>query len=405
MLKNKLKIIALLTVVILSLMIPIVRAENEAVDQTAETENQVMPINEEAEESTSSEDLVQPRSEDNNFKKGDVYLFGDNITVDYIVDGNLFVCANTVTINSQIGGDAFICAGTINVEEQGYIFSNLFACAENINISGVVYDVYAMANDVTINGYIYRDIRVGTNSLNINGTVGRNAFVDANTINFAQLTEEEILLSSQGIINGDLNYSSSKEISIPEGVVAGTTNFTKKSVTSDSTSIQDYILSLGTSVATVAIIWLLCLWLAPKFLNNTNKLMTEKLLPVIGFGLLTPVAITIAFIILLILGITTKIALLSLGILFLLIAISSSISVISINNIICDKFKIEKTIVKFGILVASSIVIWLLTLIPYVGGLISFVLTILGLGIIITSIIPVKTKKKEETPTETSTEN
>ena len=70
MLKNKLKIIALLTVIILSLMIPIVRAENETVDQT--TENQVMPINEESGANSSAETLVQPRSEDNNFKKGDV---------------------------------------------------------------------------------------------------------------------------------------------------------------------------------------------------------------------------------------------------------------------------------------------------------------------------------------------
>ena len=380
MLKNKLKIIALLTVIILSLMIPIVRAENETVDQT--TENQVMPINEESGANSSAETLIQPRAEDNNFKKGDVYLAGDDITIDYIVDGNLFVVAETVTINSQIGGDAFICAGTINVGEQGYIFSNLFACAESLNISGVVYDVYAIANNITIDGYIYRDIRVGTNSLNINGTVGRNAFVDSNEINFAQLTEEEIILSSQGIINGDLNYTSSKEASIPEGAVAGTTNFTEKTVTVASTSIQDYILELGIFVATVAIIWLVCLWLAPKFLNNTNKLMSEKIFPVVGFGLLTPVVITMAFIILLLLGITTKIALLSLGILFLFIAISSSISVISINNMICNKLKIEKTIAKLGILIASSIVIWLLTLIPYVGGLISFVLTILGLGII-----------------------
>lgn len=389
MLKNKLKIIALLTVIILSLMIPIVRAENEAGEAIATNHesSETVTINEESGEVTTVND---------NFKKSDVYLFGDNITIDYIVDGNLFVCANTVTINSQIGGDAFICAGTINIENQGYIFSNLFACAETINISGVVYDVYAMSNNVTINGYIYRDIRVGANTLNIDGTIGRNAFVEVNTLNFAQSNEEEVLLSSKGIINGDLNYSSSQELSIPEGSVSGATNFTKKSVTENSASIQDYLLELGIFVTTVAIIWLICLWLTPKFLNNTNKLMVEKLLPVIGFGLLTPIVITILFIILLILGITSKIALLSLGILFLLIAISSSISVIGINNIICNKFKIDKTIVKFGILVASSIVIWLLTLIPYVGGLISFVLTILGLGIIITSIIPVRTKKSTD---------
>ena len=406
MLKNKLKIIALLTVIILSLMMPIVRAENETVDQTVETENQVMPINEDSGASSSAETLIQPRTEDNNFKKGDVYLAGDDITIDYIVDGNLFVVAKTVTINSQIGGDAFICAGTINIGEQGYIFSNLFACAESINISGVVYDVYAMANDVTIDGYIYRDIRVGTNSLNLNGTVGRNAFVDANEINFAQLTEEEIILSSQGIINGDLNYTSSKEVSIPEGAVAGTTNFTEKAVTVDSTSLQDYILELGIFVATVAIIWLLCLWLTPKVFNTRNELLSKRWLPILLIVVFAPILIIllcIIFVLLLILEITSKIALICLGLFLLLLAISSSIAVISINNIICNKLKIEKTIVKFGTLVASSIVIWLLTIIPYVGGLISFILTMFGLGIIIISIIPTNTKKKEE-KTVTNTE-
>lgn len=391
MLKNKLKIIALLTVIILALIIPIVRAENETVDQTVE--NGVMAINEEG---TEEQTEIQPRSIENNLKKGDIYLIGDDITIDYIVDGNLFVIADTVTINSQIGGDAFICAKNINIEEQGYIFSNLFAVSQNINITGVVYDLYTIAQELTINGYVYRDIRVGTETLNINGTIGRNAFVDAETINFAQASSEESILTSLGIINGDFNYSSTKEATIPEGAVEGSINFTENSVTtSNSSSIQDYILSLGTFVATTAIIWLLCLWLAPKFINNTNTLINKKLLPIIGFGILTPIAIVISFIILLILGITAKIALLSLGILFLLIAISSSISVIGINNIICNKFKMEKTIVKFGILVASSIVIWLLTLIPYVGSLISFILTILGLGIIIISIIPIKAKKEK----------
>ena len=82
----------------------------------------------------------------NNFKKGDVYLTGNDVVVNDIIDGNLFVFANSVTINSQIGGDAFILAGTVNVGEQGYIFSNLFTCAQNVNISGVVYDLYTTAS-------------------------------------------------------------------------------------------------------------------------------------------------------------------------------------------------------------------------------------------------------------------
>lgn len=400
MLKNKSKIIALLAVIILSLMIPIVRAENEATQEmtSGDSAQATTATSEDAEANSNNEESSSQALYDNNFKKGDVYVTGDDVTIDYIVDGNLFVLANNVTINTQIGGDAFICAGTVNIGEQGYIFSNLFAFAKNVNVSGVVYDLYTAAQEVTINGYIYRDIRVGSNTLNINGTIGRNAFVNAENINFAQSSDPESPLMSRAVINGDFNYTSSKEISIPEGTVSGTSNFTQaKEIESNSKSIQDYIMSLGTFVVTVIVIWLLCLWLVPKFLNNnTSLLTTKKILPVIGFGILTPIAIAIAFIILLIIGITSKIALLGLTILLFLLAISSSIFVITINKLICNKLKMEKTMGFFGMLIVSSVVLWLLTLIPYVGTLVSFIASVIGLGILVINIIPMKENKKEK---------
>lgn len=383
MLKNKFKIIAILMVIILSLMVPIVRAENEEVA----TNEDVALISEDSVDETTTD-----ISSKFDIKEEDIYLTGDDVTIDYIVDGNLFVFANTVTINSQIGGDAFIFAKTVNVSEQGFIYSNLFTIAQNVSISGTVYDVYALAQDITIDGYIYRDIKTSSNSLNINGIVGRNAFVAASNINFAQSDNTENSgenITSNGMIKGNLNYSSAKEISIPEGAVTGTTNFTETKKETTST-IQSYLLSLGRFLTTVAILWLLCLWITPKFLNNTHALLTTKTLPVIGYGILTPIFVSIAFIILLIIGITANIAFLAFSILFLLVAISSAIFVIAINNLVCDKLKVEKNIGKFGLLIVSAIVLWLINLIPYVGTLISFIASILGLGITVMSIIPVK---------------
>ena len=312
MLKRKFKIIALLFVMISTLTLSTVRAENETENASAISEDSAtVTSNEQDLETTSSSGETSAiASYENNFKKGDVYLTGNDVVVNDIIDGNLFVLANSVTINSQIGGDAFILAGTVNVGEQGYIFSNLFTCAQNVNISGVVYDLYTTAQTVSINGYVYRDIHVGTNMLNINGTIGRNAFVGANQINFAQPSEqnsEEQQVTSQGIINGDLNYSAPNEISIPEGSVSGSANYSK-STEKSSLNIKDYMISLGGFVSTAIIIWLLCLWITPKFLSNTTNIISKKLLSVIGYGLLTPIVIAVAFVILLILGITSKIA-------------------------------------------------------------------------------------------------
>lgn len=397
MLKNKFKIIIILMIIIMSLMIPIVRAENETSAEV--TSNDDVSLISEDPEAINAEDILSEMD----IKDEDVFLTGDNVTVDYIVDGNLFVFANNVTIDSQVGGDVFVFANNVNISNNGYIYSNLFAIAPTITISGSVYDVYALSKDVTINGYIYRDIKISANTLNVNGYISRNAFVSVSAINFATASEDEsTTVTSKGIIKGNLNYSSSQEISIPDGAVEGTTNFTE--MKKSAPTIQSYLLSLGGFLTTVAILWLLCLWITPKFLQNTGTLLTKKPLPVIGYGILTPIVVIIAFVILLIIGITSNIALLGLALLFILIAISSAIFVMAINNLICNKLKIEKNVGKFGLLLVSAAVLWLINLIPYVGSWVSFITSILGLGILVKSIIPSKKEVDKEVSKKEKTE-
>lgn len=401
MLKNKFKMVALLTIFILALTLPIVRAENETTNNvatpdvtTSETASNeaINPISDNPEVNTTSED---------NLKKGDVYLTGDNVTVDYIVDGNLFIFANTVTINSQIGGDAFICANSVNVGEQGYIFSNLFTFAKNVTIDGVVYDLYAGAENTTINGYVYRDIHIGADCVNILGTIGRNAYIDCSSLNFVANSnetsnnQEETTPTTKAMISGNLNYSAKTEASIPEGTVTGETSFEQQKVkTNDTNNIQEKIMSLVSFVVTIVAIWLLCLWLAPKFLkNNTSLLTTKKVLPVIGFGLLTPIVAIFLAIMFFILEITATLGLLLILAFIAFIAISTSIFAITLNTIICHKLKIEKTMATFGMLVATSIVLWLIGLIPLFGSILGIIVVFLGMGMIISSLV-LKDKKE-----------
>ena len=387
MLKNKFKTIIILMIIILSFMVPIVRAENETTAESTTNED-VSLISEDSEAVNAEEILSQME-----IKEEDVFLTGEDVLVDYIVDGNLFVLANKVTIDSQIGGDVFILANEVNITNNAYVYSNLFTITPKLSIAGSVYDVYALSKDVTIDGYVYRDIKISTNTLNINGYVSRNAFVSASAINFATASEDETI-TSKGIIKGNLNYSSSQELSIPEGSVEGTTNF--KEIVKSSPNIQSYLLSLGGFLTTVAILWLLCLWITPKFLQNTDTLLTKKTLPVIGYGILTPIVVIIAFVILVLIGITSNIGLLALALLFLLIAISSATFAITVNNVICNKLKVEKNVQKLGLLLVTAAVLWLINLIPYVGGWISFITSILGLGILVKSIIPAKKAKNKD---------
>ena len=366
MLKNKIGIVLLITLLIFSLFAPIVNAENET-EVEATTTDQVNPISETQETYTINE--------------GDEYLFEQSVTIDTPVDGNVFIFANNVTINSQIGGDAFICANTITVEENAYILSNLFACANNINIKGAIYNIYSIGDTLTIDGFVYRDVRSICNSLNINGMVGRNVFVNCSDIHFKENTDstENSSVASYGTIQGDLNYYSDEKITIPENAVAGEVIFSQ--LANYTFDITDYIYSLGTILVSVIVIWLIGLWFAPKLLQTSNKTMSlKKVLQIIGLGIIVPIVLALLTIIILLIPIASQFVLLLLCLLMILFFISTSVTLIDINDAICNKCNISKNVYKLGFLIIVTFIYWLLTFVPYLGTILSLITVIWGIG-------------------------
>ena len=381
MLKKKLKIIFLIALLLISLFTPIVNAENEVEVETTTTD-QVNPISETQETVT--------------IKEGDEYLFQDTVTVDTPVDGNLFIMANTVTINTQVGGDAFIFANTLNIEEDGYILNNVFACANTINVKGVAYNIYSVGDTLTIDGFVYRDVKSICNTLNINSMIGRNVFVDCSSINFKEKpdTEDTPSIASYGSIQGDLNYSSDQEISIPDGYVSGETHFSQ--LQNNTFDISNYMYSLGAILVSAIVLWLIGLWISPKLLHNTSHSMTlRKVLQIIGLGILVPVIITLLSVIILLIPITSQLTILLLCVLVILFFISTSVAIINVNTMICNKLKITQNLYKLGFLIVTTIIYWLLTLIPYVGMVISLIAIIWGIGSISYTLL-IKEKSDEK---------
>ena len=381
MLKKKIKIISLIVLLVISLFTPIVNAENEIAVETTTTD-QVNPISETQEEVT--------------IKEGDEYLFQDTVTIDTPVDGNLFIMANTVTINTQVGGDAFIFANTLNIEENGYILNNVFACANTINVKGVVYNIYSVGDTLTIDGFVYRDVRSICNTLNINSMIGRNVFANCSSINFKEKpdTEDTPSIASYGTIQGDLNYFSDEEITIPEDSVAGETHFT--ALKNNTVNISNYMYSLGATLVSAIILWLIGLWISPKLLHNTSHPITlRKALQIIGLGILVPIIIALVSFIILLIPITSQFTILLLCVLAILFFISTSVAIIDINTMICNKLKVTQNLYKLGFLIVTTIIFWLLTLIPYVGMVISLISIIWGIGTISYNIL-IKEKSDEK---------
>ena len=391
MLKKKINIIFLIALLVISLLIPIVNAENEVNVETTTTD-QANPI------STSQEEVT--------ITEGDEYVFQDTVTIDTPVDGNLFIMANTVTINTQIGGDAFIFANTLNIEDNGYILNNIFACANTINVKGVAYNIYSVGDTLTIDGFIYRDVKSICNTLNINSMIGRNVFANCSSINFKEKpnTEETPSIASYGSIQGNLNYSSDKEISIPEGHVSGETHFSQ--LQNHTFDISYYMYSLGAILVSAIIIWLIGLWISPKLLHNSSHPITwRKALQIIGLGIIVPIVITLLSVIILLIPITSQFTILLLCVLAILFFISTSATVIDVNTMICNKLKITQNLYKLGFLIVTTIIFWLLTLIPYAGMIISLIAIIWGIGTISYNILIQEKSDKTNLASDKKTSN
>ena len=405
MLKTKSKFITIFVTIKLCFMTSLVYAENglevmpisedpeatseqsDLAEQTPENTNEEQPIDESASEEETQE---------TNMKTEDVYLSGDNIVIDYPVDGNVFVMANSLTISSQVAGDVFVCSKNVTIDQTSYISGNLFAVSNNLEISGIVYDVYSLSKNITINnGYIYRDLKSVSEKFNFYGTVGRNAFVNSSSISF---TDSEN--STNGLVYGNFNYSSSSEIEIPEGSVSGNVNYSTASF-NNYYNISSYFISLGCFLILVIVIWFIGLFIKNKFnLSVSNSNNKKRALWVILTGILGVILIPLVLIVLMFIPITSTVALLLAAIFFILLALGKSVFVIDLNSFICRKLKVNKEIGIFGVLIVTAIIIWALCLIPYnIGFVISLITTILGLGVLITSAFNKKIVKKTDKST------
>lgn len=391
MLKSKLKLILLITLLVVICSTPFVQAIDSENTNDEATETTTI--------TTTSEDQAK-NTDEGNYKNSDVYLAGDNINVDYTVVGNAFIAGKNITISAPIGGDAFIIGDTVTINTNGYIYSNLFISCNKLTINGIVYDLYAVAKDITIgeSGYIYRDIRTTSSNIDIFGTIGRNAYVFCNKIALSSkegttgyATENSADLSA--IIYGNLEYYSENEINVPENSVKGEVKHS--AIKTDKTeNISSIIIAALSSIVFTAIIWLLLKWLSPKYVSEAKELLTTKIGTVIGFGLLGLIVLPIISIILLMIPITTKFAAVLIGIYILSIAISTSIFTLAISEFISDKLNLENKWLHLAIASAGALVIYLLKLIPYVGALVSIICIVLGLGILTKKVLP--NKKVEE---------
>lgn len=408
MLKNKFKTIAILLTIIMlisSFTIIVKATDNTPVvtsdePETSNTTNEV----------SDSNTVIQPRTDENENQNEnaeldilyeDLYIFDDSVTMDKIVDGNVYIFGNDVKITGKVNGNLFVFANevTFTSSEENttettnnnycYIAGSVYAFANKISFNAVTNDIYAACSDfnMSYDSYIMRDVRIYASDITLKGYITRDAYLYSDNINFGTKSDNEEDNDS-ALICGKLNYFSNSEITIPEGSVVGevkynsTANLDKNST--NTKTVSDYLMNLLNVIIYTFVIYLVLTWLMPKFFDKTsNELKTSSLLT-LGIGLIALIATPIVGIILLCLTLLSLSTTL-LTVYGILIAISFAVLASTLTYLLKDKFGFADK--KWLLLLIITIILWALKQIPFVGSIISIVISIFGLGLIIKSII------------------
>lgn len=319
------------------------------------------------------------------FIASDLFEFNTDVTVDQIIDGNAFICGSNVTISSEIGGDVFVFADTLTFTDTAYVYGSIFTIANNFTMNGLAYDIYGSCGNFTLgsDAGIARDIKIIANNTYINGTVNRDAYISTNTITFPE--------GATDLIGGNLNYSSENEISIPEGIVTGNISFSSTKATQQNIGdiIISYVNTLFSAVLYTLAITLLAMWLAPKFTNKAPLLLKKKAPLSLGIGLLSTLVLIAApvFFIFLTYGLGSSVSFAAIAIFILALTISKAIFSIAAAKLLATKLHWEKPYLFVLLSLIVTLVISLIGFIPYIGGIAGFVVTMLGFGILVLSLI------------------
>lgn len=346
---------------------------------------------------------------------GNVFLVVDKFVLEpgCKIDGDLYICANEVYLeqNSKVNGNVFICASKFDLNAE--ISGNLYASVDSFNMKYFGFisrDLYLTAEEVNLNGWIYRNSFITAKKINtehkfinqgnftvkaadnlvFSGEILGDATINTKNIYFKNNDDNKDLTCK---IDGKLSYSSKEELEIPEGIVLKEitySNYTSTSTKNILSSIWDYILNLITSLVCLYVIYLLTSKFAPKFLDKFSNISVLSLLKYLGIGLGGLILVPIISIFLLISNIGSILGLIILLIYIVILIIAKPIFIISIATFV--KNKISDKINLYLYILAITVILSLTSLIPYLGFIISMLVTLIGFGMIVRNLMPSKNK-------------
>ena len=345
-----------------------------------------------------SSSVVNPfEGPDTGYFEGDKYIFEDNAVLEESVNGNVYIFGQNVEIGKDVVilGNAFVGGNSVTIEAN--VSGTIFLLGENAVVNGECQDLYAFSTNFILgeNAYVERDVKVAGNNVTIKGSINRDLVSAASNTSIGGGLFTKVVRN--------IAYSGTLDASdeIKEKAVEFKTDLNVEEAETEISAIGEKIagafLTIGKiiSISTSVLITLIFAFVF-KNRNEENEKYVKNIFIGMLYLILTPIVAVL--IMLTIIGLPVGLLILLLYILALLVTIPAAI--VSIAQ---KAFK-EPTILKVVLLAVALIALFNgVLLVPFLGGLIEFLLNSYGFYKII-SIFKAPKKEKVEVVTGTIVE-
>lgn len=376
--------------------------------------------------------------------KGDVVAFAKTIIINGTVEGDLIAAGQTIVINGTVKDDIRMAGAAFLIGEKASIGSDIIAAGASFEArpgSSIGKDIVYAGGQILMSGDVGRNMNIAAGAFELRGKVVGNVSTDvggADSHNgggpHSYMSGSDLGISIPDLkpgltidpaarISGKLDYTTTEEIKIPEGAVAGkvTHSLPQKDsinvenhqpealtpvllITNIMNGVMNGILSVVRNTISFILIGLLLVWLFPAFIKTTTERLKVAPLPSLGWGI---VHIAAFFFALLILTIAVLIGAIAFGVLtlyslsgaiivcglllmfaiiigFLLAVGFVAEIIVSIlgGQMILARIKPALAEHKYWPLITGAIIYTILTAIPLLGHLLALIAVLLGLGAI-----------------------
>ncbi len=242
---------------------------------------------------------------------GDVIVVGQTLTINGRVDGDVMAAGQTIVVNGTVTGAIRMAGSVLLVDERANIGGDIIATGyslENREGSGIGQDLVFAGGQLLLAGDVARNVQAATSAFELRGVVGGDVnaeigeadtgyagppptlFMPPSSISVPTV-DPGLMIAQSAKIEGNLEYTQSRELALPAGVVTGEvtrnqpgTNAAAAPQQTTGQRIMNWGLNALRTGITLILIGLFLFWLFPSFMQGLSRKLQSSVWPSLGWG-------------------------------------------------------------------------------------------------------------------------